>query len=121
MRRLDEEQKERVMHAREKMAAALKDVNNHIEQNKAKSFCSCGSDQCGHSCCGKPLGKQARGYMCCSSRHYDRIDEEHLGEARHMAWAGKGWRARSGAGLAQVWGPVCGIRVAGWGPWTGNS
>lgn len=80
MRRLDEEQRERVLHAREKMQAALKDINNHIEANKHKSFCSCGSDQCGHSCCGRPLGKQTRGYLCCSSRQYDRIDEA-LGEA----------------------------------------
>lgn len=80
MRRLDEEQRERVLHAREKMAAALKDLNNHIEENQQKSFCSCGSDQCGASCCGRPLGKQHRGYFCCSSRHYDRIDEA-LGEA----------------------------------------
>lgn len=72
-RKQQQERHERLLHARSALAASLAEVERHLSNPGHTSFCSCGSNQCG--CCGEPPGVQTRGYLCCSSRHYDAFDE----------------------------------------------
>lgn len=72
----DQEHRDRLLHSKQQLQDALKELDTHLSENKDVKFLSCGSNTCSAGC-GKPPGKQVRNYLFCSTRSYDAYDHDH--------------------------------------------